>query len=102
MLVNYTMCRTGIGNLLRWKTVLDPGLEDTSYRGCGGAEEAGTHTALICSENGELGRRFGSWGQADDPERVFRQVKGTNWSPSIWPNPSSHFLAIFEEGVGGG
>ena len=72
---NYTRYRTGKGNLLRWKKTLDPGPEDTSCRRCGRAEETRTHVALTCSENEELGRRFGSWEQVGDPERVFRKVK---------------------------
>ena len=50
-LVNYTQCRTGKENLLRWKKILDPDLEDVSGRKCGGAEESGAHVALVCFEN---------------------------------------------------
>lgn len=68
-LVNYTRCRTGKGDLLRWKKILDPDLEGVTCRRCAEAEEMGAHVALVCIENKELGRRFGSWGQIDDSKR---------------------------------
>ena len=75
--INYTRCRTGKGNMLRWQKILGPGLDDDQCRECSLAEETGTHIALVCREMEEvgLGRRFGSWEQADDPERVIRKQK---------------------------
>lgn len=49
-IVNYTRCRTGKGNLLRWQKILDPDLEDGRCRECGLAEETGAHIALVCRE----------------------------------------------------
>ena len=45
-LVNYTRCRTGKGNLLKWKQVLDPDLEDTWCKKCDTVGETGAHVAL--------------------------------------------------------
>ena len=75
--INYTRCGMGKGNMLRWQKILDSDLEDDRCRECGLAEETGAHIALICREIEEvgLGRRFGSWEQADDPERVMRKQK---------------------------
>lgn len=41
-LVNYTRCRTGKGNLLRWEKILGPDLGDTMCR------RYRAHVALVC------------------------------------------------------
>ena len=64
-IINYTRCRTGKGNLR---------VESTLCRGCGRFEETGAHVALVCLENEKLGRHFGSWEQADDPNQVFKTI----------------------------
>lgn len=70
-LVDYTRCRAGKGNLLSWKKILNPGLEDVMCRRCG---KSGAHVALVYIEGEKLGGRFRSWEQADDPKRVLRKV----------------------------
>ena len=63
--------------MLRWQKILDLEVKDDACRECGLAEETGAHIVLICQEleNVGLGRRFGSWKQADDPNRVTRKRK---------------------------
>ena len=78
--INYTRCRMGKGNLLRWQMILDPDLEDDRCRECGLAEETGAQFALVCRELENVGlvKRFGSWKQVDDPDRVIRRRKELN------------------------
>jgi len=72
--VNYVHCRTGKGNLQAWRHVLDIDQSD-ECRKCGRYAETGRHVALVCIHGEEIGRKWGTWEDMDDPERWRKRVK---------------------------
>jgi len=66
--VNYVHCRTGKGNLQAWRHILDEDTPD-QCRKCGRYAATGKHVALVCIHGEDIGRRWGTWEQMDEPER---------------------------------
>ena len=65
--VNYVHCRTGKGNLQAWRHVLDVDQPD-ECRKCGRYAETGRHVALVYIHGEEIGRKWGTWEDMDEPE----------------------------------
>jgi len=72
--VNYVHCRTGKGNLQAWRHILDIDQPD-ECRKCGRYAETGRHIALVCIHGEEIGWKWGTWEDMDDPEQWRKRVK---------------------------
>jgi len=72
--VNYVHCRTGKGNLQAWRHVLDIDQPD-ECRKFGRYAEKGKHVALVCIHGEEIGWKWGTWEDMDEPERWRKRVK---------------------------
>ncbi|KAF8424974.1 hypothetical protein EV426DRAFT_701239 [Tirmania nivea] len=61
---------TGLGYITPVSQAQVHGDGDVSCRACGRYDETGHHLALVCGDGEWLGRRFGSWEDADNPSLI--------------------------------
>jgi len=67
-------CRTRKGNLQAWRHILDEDTPD-QCRKCGRYAETGKHVGLVYIYSEDIGWKWDTWEQMDEPERWRKWVK---------------------------